>query len=360
MSRRKNEYIFAPETKKRRGPGCLLLVLAVVFAVVVLSLLVNTSVNRKPELRSEKISVMSLDKAYEGFAILELCDLHADALAYETDTWRSLLYGKKFSAVVLAGDMVGAEGDYVPLITLIETLRQIGGDVPIYFVAGDEDPTPIRTAMHGSPEVLADWILAAQKAGATYLDAPVKQTVGKKTVWFVPEYLYTIDVAGMLQSLQRQQQDAQAAGQQYEGEGGASYRALCYRLDATQRASDAIKEMTSADLQIGVTHVPLETDYIRTMLEWADQTVTFNFRNLSLVLAGHYVGGQWRLGTLGPLYVPDKGWLPGDEGVQGLQRVNSINQYVGGGIGASGYYPMPGRLFNSPSLSLLTFTAKIK
>ena len=360
MGRKQNYYIFAPEKAKRRGPGCFFLLVAVVFAAVVLSLLTNAAMNQKIDLVTEKVRVMSLNKNLENFTILQITDLHGDERGLDANTWRTLLYGKGFSAVVMTGDMVGKGGDYTPLVALIKVLKQIKTDVPIYLIAGDDDPTPVLSNLHGSPEVLAEWVRAAQEAGAIYLDQPVSQTVGKLTVWFTPEYLYSVDVTGMLDSLTRQKQDMEALGQQYEGEGGASYRALSYRLDAITQSATAIKSMTKEDLQIALTHVPLQADYVREMVEWADEASVFSFRRLSLVLAGHYCGGQWRLGDLGPIYVPEKGWFVGDTGIVGMQRINSISQYISGGIGASSFYPMSMRLFDTPSISLLSYTAKIE
>ena len=208
--------------------------------------------------------------------------------------------------------------------------------------------------------MLADWVLAAQQEGAIYLDAPVRQEVGKYGVWFVPEYLYDVDTEGMVQSLTKQKGDMEALGQQYEAEGGASYRALCYRLDAMERTVAAQQEMLSTDLQIAVTHVPLIQDYIRTSLEWADEKQVFSFRTISLLLTGHYCGGQWRVPGVGALYEPDMGWFPPDSGLVGMQRVNSINQYISGGLGANEYHPLKGRMFNSPSATLIKFTATIE
>jgi uncharacterized protein len=360
MRRKKNAYIFVPEKKKRGGPGCLILVFSVLFAAVVLGLLTNAAMNRKTELLTEKVRVMSLDKKLENFAVLHISDLHGDERGLNADMWRSLLYGKSFSAVVMTGDMVGASGDYTPLVALIKTLRQIRADVPVYFIAGDEDPAPVLSALHGNPDVLADWVQAAVEAGGTYLDRPVSQSVGKLTAWFTPALLYSDDVSGMVSNLTRQKEQMESAGKQYEAEGGAAYRALCYRLEAYTASAEAMKIMTKDDLQIGLTHVPLTMSYVREMIEWSDETAAFSFRRLSLVLAGHYCGGQWRLDALGPLYVPEKGWFPGDTGVVGMQRINSIDQYVSGGLAASDFYPMPGRLFNTPSVTLLTYTAQIE
>ena len=212
----------------------------------------------------------------------------------------------------------------------------------------------------GTPKVLASWVEDAQKAGAIYLDAPVSLTVGKKTVWFSPEYLYDVDVDGLIGALTSQQQSMEAQGTQYEAEGGAAYRALGYRIEAYQRTQQALKEMTDTDLQIAVNHVPMETSYLRESIEWADQEKIFNFRNISLLLCGHYCGGQWRLPGGGAIYVPEKGWFPSDDGIRGMQRINSLNQYISPGIGASDDYPMKGRLFNKPTVTLITFTARLQ
>jgi len=82
------------------------------------------------------------------------------------------------------------------------------------------------------------------------------------------------------------------------------------------------------------------------MTEWADTEKIFSYRNLSLVLSGHYCGGQCRLFGLGPVYVP--------------MRINNITQHISSGLAASGIYPMPIRLFNVPSVALLSFTAKLQ
>ena len=232
--RRKSTYIFVPD-RQRGGSGWLWLVLLAVVALGALTLLMNHVSNGRVRLSEEKVSVMALDKAFEGFTLLHVSDMHAADLGSDIDAWKKLLYGKTFHAVVMSGDMVGSGDDYEPLLSLIHTLRTIKADVPIYLISGDDDPAPVITTAQGTPEALANWVRAAVQMGATYLDAPVAQKVGKRTVWFVPEYLYDVDAEGMVASLTHQKSDMEASGQQYEAEGGASYRALCYRLDAWMR-----------------------------------------------------------------------------------------------------------------------------
>lgn len=360
MARRKTGYIFVPEKERRSSAGCLAVAVALVLALVLTGALLNYAMNQRVELVQEKVPVMGLDKAFEGFTVLHLSDLHASRLGTDEALWQKVLHGKSYSAVVLSGDMVGRGGDAGPLLSLIATLQQIQKDAPVYFISGDEDPAAVISTPQGTAETLADWVRAAQELGAVYLDAPVMQQVGKRRVWFVPAYLYDVDAEGMVSSLTVQKQDMEAAGRQYENAAGASYRALCYRLEAMQRTVEAQRAMLSTDVQIAVNHAPLEPSYIRTSLEWADREAVFNFRNISLLLCGHYCGGQWRIPGKGALYVPQLGWFPSDASVVGMQRVNSLNQYISPGIGASADTPLKGRLFNAPSAALIRLTGNIE
>ena len=366
MGRKRDNNIFFHEKKKRRPSGCLILILAILFAVIALGALSNSLLNQRVKLNAEKVRLMGMNSGYENFTILHISDLHGAKIGFETEQWKQLLFGKGFTAVVMTGDMVGGGGDFAPLVSLIKTLRDVKQNVPIYFVAGDEDPAPVVSTLHGSPEPLAEWVRAAQAAGAIYLDRAIGQQVGRKMVWFIPENLYSIGltdnagIKGMVSTLTRQKEDMEKSGKQYEAEGGASYRALSYRLEAFAESATAVAAMKDGELQIAVIHIPLEADYVRQMTEWANAEDVFSYRNISLVLSGHYTGGQWRLGSLGALYVPEKGWFPDDEGIVGMMRINNISQYISGGLAASSIYPMPMRLFNVPSVTLLSCTAKLE
>ena len=358
MARRSND-IFAPPREKR-GFGWVILMVLALAALIAAGLFMNKAANQRVSLNTEKVAVMGLDKAYEGFSVLHLSDLHASDVGSDPALWRDLLYGKSFHAIVLSGDMVGATGNDEPMLSLIHALQQVKADVPIYFISGDEDPAPVISTAHGAPDALADWVRAAQKKGAIYLDAPVAQKVGKRTVWFVPQYLYDMDTQTMIDSLNGQIADMEKNGRQYTAEGSAVYRALQYRLDAMLRTQEAVKTMTDADLQIAVNHSPLEAGYIRSSLEWADKQQVFSFRQIDLLLCGDLCGGYWRLPGAGPVYIPERGFFPGDDNVMGMHRINSINQYISPGLGAGEANWLPGRLINPPGATLLKFTGTIR
>lgn len=360
MGRRNKGYIFVEEKKKGPGLGCLVFLVLLIAGLVAAGAMINSGYNRRVQLENASVNVFSLDRAYEGFTVLSISDLHASQLGSDLALWKDLLNGKSYKAVVITGDMVGETGEYEPLLSLIHNLKQINATAPIYFIAGDQDPSPVLTTNRGTPQVLAKWVLAAQEQGAIYLDSPQQLQVGKKKVWFTPQYLYDVDVEGMLGSLNNQKADMEAQGMPYDPVGGATYRALCYRIEVMERTRIAMREMTSQDLQIAVNHSPLDTDYIRESLQWSEEVHPFSFRNIDLLICGDLCGGGWRLPGGSAIYVEGHGWLPGDEGIVGMQRINSLNQYIAPGLGApAGQFP-PGRVFNPPAVTLIKFTAKLE
>ena len=360
MGRRNNGYIFVEQKRRGPGVGCVVLVLLLIVSIAGAGVLINTGFNRQVTLETASVNIMGLDKGYEGLQILHISDLHASPLGSDLTMWKQLLNSKNYKAVVITGDMVGKSGEYEPFLSLIHNLKQINAEAPIYFIAGDEDPAPVLTTNRGTPQVLAKWVLAAQEEGAIYLDRPTLLELGKKKVWFTPQYLYDVDAEGMLNTLYNQKSDMEAQGMQYDSVGGATYRALVYRIELLERTVISMREMTSADLQIAVNHTPLDTDYIRESLQWAEEVHPFSFRNISLLMCGDLCAGGWRLPGGKALYVKDRGWMPDDDGVVGMQRINSLNQYISPGLGSPGWQPLPGRVFNPPTVTLIKFTAKLE
>ena len=82
-------------------------------------------------------------------------------------------------------------------------------------------------------------------------------------------------------------------------------------------------------------------------------------RYASLILAGHYNGGQRRIPFIGAVYVPELGWFPKDQEVQGLSYTDGIPQYISPGLGSDPHYEhQPGRVFNPPVITKITLTGK--
>lgn len=360
MPRSSYEPDFSGRKSTQGRAGCLICILITIAALVVAVSLYNRMINERVQLDTPKVSVMKLDSAYEGFSVLHISDLQASALGSDPEVWKKLLSGKHWSVAVLTGDMVGESGNDEPFLSLIHTLQTMYPNAPVCFIAGDGDPQPVISEPHGTSEVLADWVRNAQQLGAIYLDAPLCVPCGKRNVWISPQYLYDLDVDGMIQTLTNQKNDMEAAGTLYENEGGALYRSVCWRLDSMQRSKEAIAQIKADDLQIAVNHSPLQADYVASRLEWADVSDAFRFRSIDLMLCGHYCAGGWCLPDGRPVYVPDMSLFPDKSAVSGLQRINTLNQYVSPGIGAPSDSIFKSRLFNRPAVSLIKFTSALQ
>lgn len=354
--RRKNAYIFAPEQSPKSPRGFFTGLLILILLAAALLTAYNFVLGRQVKVETQKVSVMGMDKNLEGFTILHISDLHGARLGDKQETLRKALEGKSYQAVCLTGDMVGASGDVEAFMELLNVLDH---SVPVFLIAGDSDPAPIQFSAHGSAGVYADFIQAAVDKGVIYLDAPYQMTLTKDTsVWFVPEYQYSLDAASMAAAYQNQWNQVLQNGLQDTADGAAAIRACQYQLDAIQRLQAAQKNMKAGQLQIALSHHPLEIEYIRTMFAWSGKETVMSLRNASLVLSGHYAGGQWRLPGLGAVYIPDLGWFPEELKYVGMNRINSVNQYISPGLGASDFYPFPGRFLNPPAVTLITLTAK--
>ena len=100
-------------------------------------------------------------------------------------------------------------------------------------------------------------------------------------------------------------------------------------------------------------------DYLKGMISWTGKESYFSVRYASLILAGHYNGGQWRIPWVWPVYVPELGWFPKDSEVQGLTYLGDVPQYISPGLGSDPHYEhQPGRVYNPPVITKIILTRK--
>lgn len=354
MAKHSKDLVFAPQ-RKRRGCGFLLWLLVLFIIGLGGLLVVNDSQNRGVKLEKQRVPVLGLTQDLEGFSILHISDLHGARLGEAQSLIADALKGVSYKAVCITGNMVGPSGDVQPFLDLLNILNK---SVPILFIPGESDPAALYTTAHDSVSTLAPYITAAQEAGATYLDAPYKLTVGKATLWFSPESVFSMSADQLISSCQSQLDNLNTAANASTPDGTAAIRAVEYRLDAANRLLNARKSMKEGDLHIALSHIPLTYDYVRQLWDWQSGEGV-SLQNVTLALAGHFNGGQWRLPGMGAIYVPGLGFFPEDRQIQGLNRVSTITQYISPGLGSSNMYPyQPGRLFNPPTVTLITLTGR--
>lgn len=357
MRRERNQYIFASELTKRHRSHRFRNAVLILLPILIISLVVlNITVSRRIQLEELRLTVLNLPADLEGFSILHLSDLHGARYGENQKAIGTALGSTRYSCVVMTGDMLGEDGDVEPLLELISLMPK---DTPKYLIPGDTDGPAVETGAHSSLSVYTDWAEELQAAGVQILDLPVLITREKGRIWFVPEELYALDLPGMSNVFQKQLDALNNRATTLTADDAARIRALEYELQRIETLTEMKKEFLSSDIQVVLTHTPLSSDYVADLISWADKEDLFSMRYASLILAGHYNGGQWRIPFAGAIYVPELGWFPKDEQVQGLSYLESIPQYISPGLGSDPHYEhQPGRIFNRPVMTKIILTRK--
>lgn len=356
--RRKNQYIFADERPGGQGRAFFRTVLAVLVLAVLAVVITNFVINHQVNLVNQSITVQNLPGDLENWSILHFSDLHGRRIGENQGAIRKAFAGKSYSCVVFTGDMIGEQGDPAPFLELVSLLPQ---DVPKMYVPGDSDPPVTDPTAHASISAYSAWAEKVTDAGVIILDEPICFTRNKSNIWFVPEYLYSLDLDGMESAYQAQLDSLSGEGIILTPDQAAQKRVAEYHLARLERIRASIRSMKEEDIQVALSHTPLTHEYVSTMQQWQEKGKVFSLRNVALVLSGHYAGGQWRWPWGGAVYVTDLGFAPPDHLVKGLDYVGGIPQYISPGLSASPSYPwQPGRLFNPPEVTYLALTSKLK
>ncbi len=352
--------LFTPPKKHSPLPLILLMVLILlILSISVPNLLLNTHVITE----SASITIPSLPSSMEGFRIVVLSDLHGAFFGPNQQFLLEEISRQKYNVICVVGDICDNNGNPRALVRL---LGQLPENTTVFFIPGDEDPNPLRSEPDASVDAREDYILQLESAGAVYLDAPQRVTIGKHTVWFSPESIFTLDLPNAETTAQRRLQELYK--EPFSPQNEAWIRATEYQLDRLSRIREAQRVMTADDIQVALTHVPLSETSLRELHDAYKDGQSIYISSVSLVIAGHYNAGQWRLPGGGALWVPEgfslrnTGFFPSDVGLTGIQTVLGITQYISSGLGASRLYPgLMGsfRLFNQPRISILTLTRKL-
>lgn len=354
MAARRSPRLFAPRRARRTGP---LLVLGLLLAALALTLALNSLSNRYVRLETQAITLPSLPRQLEGFRILHLSDLNAASLGSEQANLATALGKEGYDLVTLTGDMLGKSGRVQPLLSALSLLKP---EVPVLFIAGDSDPGPLLAVPHGSGEVKEAWVQTVEATGAIYLETPYRLEHNGQVLWVCPGDLFTLDLRSAVFALQEQISLLQASENPYEPLTGAQLRHATHRLEVVEASLLALEQVKEGEVIIALTHHPYTPEQLGELAARAKAGEVVPH----LVLAGQFNAGQARLPGLGPIYIPKQsdgrgGFWPGDEGFVGLSITKGLPQYISPGLGTSGYYPLPLRLFNRPAISLLRLTARM-
>ena len=333
------------------------IVASLIFLVLTLTFFNNKNIR----VENVTVSIAGLSDDLEGYTICLISDLHGREFGTKQATLLRAINGEDYDMMIMAGDMVGEKGDAQPLYDILDGLS---GNKPVYFVAGDSDPGPLRdkpNVVDGKLEefVLQPWVLGAIDRGAVYLDAPESLKVDDSVIWLTPESMLNVESSSAVSSLNAQ--EYLESNEVIEGQ-QAAYDALpftSYRQQNMLELQTDILEMETNDLHISVAHIP-PYSAPRTS-DGSDGYLP----TVDLIVAGHYCGGVWRVPVLGAVYIPSveaprHGWFPGANEAEGLRMLGSANMYITGGLGVTDQVYLPDfRLNNQPKVTLLHLTAKL-
>ena len=357
MRKEKNKYVFAADAgrfkRSHRIRNTVLILIPLLILTFVIS---NITVSRRVRLEEVRLTVLNLPSDLEEYSILHISDLHGARYGEKQKAIKTALGNTRYSCVVMTGDMLGDNGEVEPLLELIDLMP---GDTPKYLIPGDMDGDLVDSNSHGSLSPYSDWAVKLQEAGVTLVDRPVSETRGKGTIRFIPEDIYLLDI-DVTESVYQKQLDTlnQRAGSMTADE-AARMRVLEYELERLEEVREIKKEVAPEDIQIVLTHTPLTDAYVRDMITWTQKENVFAIRYASLILAGHYNGGQWRIPWVGAIHVPELGWFPEDSLIQGLSYPGGIPQYISPGLGSDPHYEnRPGRVYNPPVITRIVLTRK--
>lgn len=314
----------------------------------------------------QEVTMVGLPEELEGYRILLLSDLNGRRFGDEQATILREIGTLDYDAVFIVGDMVGRGGDPEPFYELLEGLPS---SRPVYFIAGDSDPQPVLDTTRditGTVEqmVLADWILGAIERGATYVDAPVELEVGNASIWISPADMLNLNASELADTCEEQmlqEQEGTVLGLQSDHD---TLPSTTYRYERAQRLLQAVNSMTATDVHISLAHEPPSDEFLSASATHASSGEKY-LTQPSLVLAGHYCGGVWRLPGLGAFYIPSStadrhGWFPAQEDVQGLSSAGGTQMYITAGLSTTGSAPlMFFRFLDRPQLSIIELTATL-
>ena len=339
-------HFFEPRKKKPLARRLLRLAALLLLAV----LAVNVISNHFVRVAYVEVPVRGLTEAFDGYTILHISDLKGALFGGDQALVRFALGDASFDAVALTGDMVSTRGNAEPLYALIELLREMQPNAPIYFIAGDDDPTPLSMDYAGGGSPIAPWVLGARQRGATLLSAPQSVQRGQQRLWFATSSQLSLDIDTMQGSYELLYLDARRSGDEN------AIELAEFNLKSLEQTRTARALMQESDAYVTLTHVPPSAQELSSAGGVASR--------VNLVLCGHYLGGLLRLPVLGPVFIPSMsldnyGLFPGEDMFGGLSFVGRTAVNVSTGLGSEDmhYPPFFFRLFNQPSVTLVKLTS---
>jgi predicted MPP superfamily phosphohydrolase len=280
----------------------------------------NVYDNNRIIVKEQVVYIDNLPLEFDGFRILQLSDLHGRRFGDSQSELAAKVNGMDYDMIAFTGDMEPKSTE--DFTSFIELLDGIENKSYMFYVNGNDD-IAYSTLTGKESDIGRD----LTENGCILLTEPYPIKRADKTLWISNYFTKSLSDEHMYDPAYR------------------AYKSGLARVFSEINSTGGIK--------IGITHVPFtESDFAKI-----DKDDVLDY---SLILAGHYHGGQFRIPFYGALYIPADqndggGFFPDQRYVSGLVNFGGIQQYVSGGLGASN---IPFRFFNTPEINLIILKTK--
>lgn len=328
-----------PMKRKRKLLRTTMLIAAAVAAV---SIIYNVYDNHRFIVVEHTIEVEHLPQSFDGYKILQISDLHSRYFGEQQKNLLTVINATDYDMIAFTGDMNQYKSSKLeesyPILDLIDGIQNKNH---AFWVDGNTGPFATETFTGALTGELTDIGNLLEEKGCTVLINPYPITKDGEQIWIVPE------ISAVTYEAYLEPTDAENAG------GEATYQKILDYYTAQKTWHQKLSG--NGQVKIMLTHIPCETNLSQ------DAWAALGHLDYSLILAGHYHGGQIRVPFYGALFIPTRegDFFPKQSDVKGLSDVSGIPQYISAGLGASDAVSFLNfRIFNTPEINLITLKCK--
>lgn len=292
------------ELLKKRIVFCVLMFINIVISAMFISYIISLF---KIDVSKYEVASVKVPKAFDGFRILQLSDLHNRRFNKNNKKIVKIIEKQKPDIIVMTGDMVSSNS--VGFSNFFSLVEELDGKYPIYYIFGNHE-------QRLSVEKQAIIIGKLREYGVKVLNNQHE---------FITKDDENIEIFGLKQELI------------YYTNYLKSKKTYSYEQKDME---NAIRKSDSKKFNILLAHNPL---YFETYEKWG----------ADLVFSGHVHGGIIQIPFIGGFLSPERKLFPKYSG--GEYEINDSKMIVSRGLG---YTKINLRFFNNPEICVVELKSK--
>ncbi len=292
------------ELLKKRIVFCVLMFINIVISAMFISYIISLF---KIDVSEYEVASVKIPKAFDGFRILQLSDLHNRRFNKNNKKIVKIIEKQKPDIIVMTGDMVSSNS--VGFSNFFSLVEELDGKYPIYYIFGNHE-------QRLSVEKQAIIIGKLREYGVKVLNNQHE---------FITKDDENIEIFGLKQELI------------YYTNYLKSKKTYSYEQKDME---NAIRKSDSKKFNILLAHNPL---YFETYEKWG----------ADLVFSGHVHGGIIQIPFIGGFLSPERKLFPKYSG--GEYEINDSKMIVSRGLG---YTKINLRFFNNPEICVVELKSK--